>query len=985
MKKKWIFLQGCALLTAIAVCAISLAGCEVVSKPDPIAVENVTLEIAGGRQLTATVTPDNADDKTVTWSSSNGDVATVSGGFVVAQGAGTATITAQAGGKSATCTVTVRPQPVPVDYINLDKQYLTLGLGEKGKIVATISPDNADNKTVTWTSSDTGVATVDNNGIVTAVAQGTAIITAHVGGVTGLCTVYVNEEDVGQPDYPGAVESVTLNTYTLTIEPGGTRTLIATVYPDDASDKTVTWSSSDETVATVDNDGTVTAHGEGTATITAYAGGKKAECEVIVERISVPVEGITLDHETLTINRREEGKLTAMVTPSNADCTTVIWTSSNDEIAFVDYWDGIVVARNVGTVTITATTQEGGFTATCEVTVNPRPIENITFDKTTLALAPGETGELQYTIMPDDLDYNDDRTVIWSSSDETIATVSSLSSYDKSKITALKLGKATITATAQAGGKTDTCEVIVHNHSFTDGKCTVCGKNPSMKDGYIDKNGVLFKYTGMWRSVNIPEGVTGISGYRDYHYSGEPYRGAFEEYDSYSHYLTTVNIPDSVTSIGERAFYGCYELTSMTIGSGLTSIGDNAFSGCSLAKIKFNGTKEQWNAIKGSDSIIVTSIICNDGYIGIENIPEYLKMRGSKVTGYYADKVPSSVVIPDGVTSIEDGAFKDCTNLVNVTIPASVTNIRKETFSGCSNLASVTIPASVTSIGSSAFYGCTSLKSVAIPSSVTSIGSSAFYGCTSLKSVAIPSSVTSIGSDAFKNCTSLTDINIPEGVTVIGEFAFCGCKNLSSVVIPNGVTCIDNGVFKYCESLTDINIPEGVTVIGEFAFYGCNSLTKIKIPDGVTKIEYAVFADCLFLIDVTIPDSVTRIEQSAFGGCIRLSSVTIPDNVTYIGHYAFRECTRLESVSIPGKVASIGEESFKGCTSLMSITIPVSVTSIGNLAFSKCDKLTTVRYGGTEAQCNDINRYSLIYTGLSNKTIQGKDSNGNDTTWITKY
>ncbi|MDE7291612.1 MAG: leucine-rich repeat protein [Treponemataceae bacterium] len=965
MKKIWI-------VAALAACAIALAGCKIVSdpEPDPIAVQSVTLnetsltlEYGETRTLTATVLPLNADNRRVTWSSSNTDVVWVTyDGTITAYNEGTAIIIAQAGDKIATCTVTVKRQPVSANWITLNETSLILRRNESRILTVTVHPENADDKLATWTSSDTGVATVDNNGIVTAVAQGTAIITARVGGVTGLCTVYVNEEYVEQPDYPGEVESVTLNTEKLMLAPGSTGTLVATVHPDDAIDKTVIWRAFNPYIATVDDDGTVTAVSEGSTFITAIVGGKTAECEVIVERISVPVEGITLDHETLTINRREEGKLTAMVTPSNADCTTVIWTSSNDEIAFVDYRDGIVVARNVGTVTITATTQEGGFTATCEVTVNPRPIENITFDKTTLALAPGETGELQYTLMLDDLDYNDDRTVILSSSDETIATVSRLSSYDKSKITALKLGKATITATAQAGGKTATCEVIVHNHSFTDGKCTVCGKNPSMKDGYIDKNGVLWKYTGMWRSVNIPEGVTGISGYKDYNYSSAPYRGAFEEYDSYSHYLTSVNIPDSVTSIGERAFYGCYELTSMTIGSGLTSIGDKAFSGCSLAEIKFNGTKAQWNAIKGSDSIIVTSIICNDGYIGIENIPEYLKMRGSKVTGYYADKVPSSVVVPDGVTSIEDGAFKDCTNLVNVTIPASVTNIGKKTFSGCSNLASVTIPTSVTSIGEQAFNECTSLTSVDIPDSVTSIGMLAFNGC-----------------------TKLTNIKIPNGVTSIGSYAFNGCKNLSSVVIPNGVTCIDNGVFKYCESLTDINIPEGVTVIGEFAFCGCNSLTEIKIPDGVTKIEYSVFADCLLLMDVTIPDSVTRIEQSAFGGCIRLSSVTIPDNVTYIGHYAFRECTRLESVSIPGKVASIGEESFKGCTSLTSITIPVSVTSIGNLAFSKCDKLTTVRYGGTEAQWNNINRYSLIYTGLSNKTIQGKDSNGNDTTWITKY
>lgn len=815
MKKKWI-------VAALAAFAIALAGCKIVSEPEPIAVQSVmlnetslTLEYGETRTLTATVLPWNADNRYVYWSSSNPDVVWITGNGIITASEyyeGTATITAQAGDKMATCTVTVKPPMV--QNIMLDETEVWLAPGERRILIATVTPNNAASPT--WSSSNPEVAMVDDYGMITAVAEGTAIITAQVDGFKATCVFFVNKESHGQPDLPGAVESVTLNTETLMLAPGSTGTLVATVHPDDAIDKTVGWGTSNYWIATVDSDGIVTAHNEGTATITAYAGDKKAECEVIVKRISVPVEGVTLDHETLTLNRDENFKLTARVMPSNADCATVIWTSSDDEIAFVDYWDGIVVARKVGTATITATTQEGGFTATCEVTVNPRPIENITLDKTTLLLIPGETGELQYTLTPDNLDYNDDKTVIWSSSNETIATVNRLLSYyDKATVTAHKTGKVTITATARAGGKTATCEVTVHNHSFTDGKCTVCGKNPKISGAFINENGVLTQYYAAQGTVIIPEGVTGI-GDEAFPSGGKLTsveipnsvtfigRSAFEWCG-----LTNVTIPSSVKSIGSKAFYNCKNLTSVTINNGVTSIGSSAFEKCGslnsvvipasvksigsdafkdctkLTKIQFSGTKAQWNAIEGSDKVDITCIVCRDGHIGIEveKIPEYLTISGRTVTGYYSEKIPADIVIPDGVKSIGERVFNGCTSLTSVTIPSSITKIGNYAFGGCTKLKRVNyggtladwcgidflsetsnplhyFPATTTVGNATGLYINDKLVTVVdIPNSVTEIKKYAFYAYYYLDRVRIPTSVISIGDEAFNDCMLLSLVN----------------------------------------------------------------------------------------------------------------------------------------------------------------------------------------------------------------------------------
>ena len=347
-----------------------------------------------------------------------------------------------------------------------------------------------------------------------------------------------------------------------------------------------------------------------------------------------------------------------------------------------------------------------------------------------------------------------------------------------------------------------------------------------------------------------------------------------------------------------------------------------------------------------------------------------------KMKDHSWNEVPSwgtsitKVVIKDGVTSIGDCAFYDCTLLTSITIPDSVTKISNNAFLGCTSLTSVTIPDSVTEIGWYAFSGCTSLTSAKIGNGVTSIGYYMFDGCRSLTSVIIPDGVTSIGDGAFGSCTSLTSVTIPDSVTSIGNSTFGECTSLTSITIPDCVTNIGISAFRGCESLTSITIPDSVTSIGDYAFSDCTSLTSITISDSVTKIGYYAFENTAYynnesnwensllyignhLIkakeDVSdnfeIKQGTKTIADFAFENCTSLTSITIPDSVTSIGNCAFRDCTSLTSVTIPDSVTSIGVWTFGNCTSLTSVTIPDSVTKISDNAFSGCKSLTIITIG----------------------------------------
>lgn len=329
--------------------------------PDVVAVTSVTLsktsqelEIGNTFQLTATVNPSNATNKHVDWVSSNSAVATVTPtGLVTAKSEGTANITATADGKSAVCKVTVKKPAVPVASVELDKTDVTLDAEETVILKATVKPDDATDKTITWASSNTSVATVDNNGKVTGIDNGTVNITATSGGKTATCKVTVIVQ----------VKSITLDITSETIAVGKEPlTLTATVNPSNAADKTVTWTSSNPSVATVDR-GAVTAVNSGTATITAEASGKTATCEITV---IILVESVTLNKTELIIKEGVSETLVATVKPDSATDKTVTWTSSDTAVATVDS-NGKVDAKVPGVAVIKATS--GDQSASCIVTV----------------------------------------------------------------------------------------------------------------------------------------------------------------------------------------------------------------------------------------------------------------------------------------------------------------------------------------------------------------------------------------------------------------------------------------------------------------------------------------------------------------------------------------------------------------------------------------------------------------------------------------
>ena len=321
------------------------------------------------------------------------------------------------------------------------------------------------------------------------------------------------------------------------------------------------------------------------------------------------------------------------------------------------------------------------------------------------------------------------------------------------------------------------------------------------------------------------------------------------------------------------------------------------------------------------------------------------------------------IAISEGVTSIGEYAFEECTNVTSISIPGSVTELNEYCFSACVSMKSITIPQSVTRIADGVFDACEKLTDI-------------YYGGTDASWKHITSWNAGLGNNVRLHSTGVFTgkcgdnltwkIDNDEVLTISGTGRIPDYNDPSSggnntapwygyayqikkVVLGSGVQNIGNDAFADCYGMTDITIPDGVTSIGDSAFDGCSALTEISIPGTVSSIGDSVFSGCSALTEISIPDTVSSIGDSAFSRCSALTEISIPSTVSSIGSYAFSGCA-LREVEIPQGITSIQSRTFQFCTQLTKITIPDSVTSVEICAFDNCPVLKNVYYGGTEAQ-----------------------------------
>lgn len=417
-------------------------------------------------------------------------------------------------------------------------------------------------------------------------------------------------------------------------------------------------------------------------------------------------------------------------------------------------------------------------------------------------------------------------------------------------------------------------------------------------------------------SVKIPNSVTSIED------------AAFLECSS----LKAITIPESVTHIGTDAFKGCSSLTSITIPNSVTSIGDWAFLNCS-----------NLSTITIPESVTNVGTAAFSGTAWYDNQPDGVVYVGKALYKYKGAMLGTTkVVVKEGTKSIADNAFQDCNKLEFIVIPKSVTHIGKDAFVGCNKLAYATCPQSlrgalpkvefIVEIGDFRFADSfmASLvkyvgdsRDIVLPQNFNtksySIGARAFAK-SNIASAVISRGVTSIGWYAFKNCCSLNSVVLSEGLQSIGNGAFMGCKNLMAITIPNSVTEIGDEAFSGCSNLPTVTIPSRVSVIESSAFQGCSSLTSVRIPEGVIRIKSSAFANCSSLNSVVLPEGLQSIGNEAFIGCENLTTITIPNSVTGIGDDAFAKCSNLQVVKIKRSWKPVMREwkakIFSGCPNL---------------------------------------------------------------------
>lgn len=502
---------------------------------------------------------------------------------------------------------------IPATRISLDKTTLTLNVNNNRILVATVTPENTTDK-ITWTSNNEAVATVSSTGVVSAKSVGVATITVSCGSATpATCIVTVS---------PIEVTSVTLDVATKTIKIGEGFKLTATVKPDNATDKSVTWTSSNASIATVDASGNVKGVKDGEVTITTKTtNGKTADCKVTVN--PVPAESITIEPETAKLDVGEEMTLKATVLPTNTTDQTVTWKSSKPEIVQVEGSTGEVTAISPGQATITATC--GAVTKTCVVTVNPVLAEKVTVSAPAKQVMVRDGLQLTATVAPEN---TTDKTLTWSSSNNEIATVD-----QNGLVSALIAGKVKITAKSKANPSalgTLQIEVIARSKTIDGITYEMVYVNP----GSVSDNDYI-------KVVGCAEGA--------------PAAGALT---IQAQIFTSFERTLPVKEVDKDAFKGNTSITSIVIPKSVSKVGAGAFANCSnLRDVRIDDSAE--------------TLECGDGMFASSPFVSLYLGRHTSGTVLSGHKSLDNLQIGASVTKIDANEFTGCAPITNLVVYAT--------------------------------------------------------------------------------------------------------------------------------------------------------------------------------------------------------------------------------------------------------------------------------------------------------------------------